>query len=58
MYYARDVFNWDFPADKSEDCHQYIKKFYESFEGLAFSLLKEENFFLTNPKTHIYDLYL
>jgi hypothetical protein len=39
-------------------CQQYIKRFYQSFEALAFSLLGENNFFESNPKYHIYDLYI
>jgi hypothetical protein len=34
------MFNWDFknqPDAKSRE--QYLKRFYQSFEGLAFSLL-------------------
>jgi hypothetical protein len=42
VYYARDMFNWDTKnrAD-SKACEQYLKRFYQSFEGLAFSLLDE-----------------
>ena len=39
ILYARDVFNWQMPKNKEEECQQYIKKFYQSFEGLAFILL-------------------
>jgi len=40
VYYARDVFNWDLEQHPNRKiCEQYIKRFYQSFEGLAFSLL-------------------
>lgn len=41
VLYARDVFDWDLTevADRS-NCEKYLKRFYQSFEGLAFSLLK------------------
>jgi hypothetical protein len=40
VLYARDVFNWDFTGviDRST-CEKYLKRFYQGFEGLAFSLL-------------------
>jgi hypothetical protein len=43
VLYAKDVFNWPF-ADGSDRnlCEQYIKRFFQSFEGLAFSLLDED----------------
>lgn len=37
--FARDIFNWNFPEGDRIACEQYIKRFYQSFEGLAFSLL-------------------
>lgn len=58
-YYAADAFNWrlaDRPDRKA--CEQYVKRFYQSFEGLAFSLLDENEFFRANPASHIYDLYV
>lgn len=40
VMYARDIFNWEFPSHTApETCEQYLKRFYHSFEGLAFSLL-------------------
>jgi hypothetical protein len=45
-YYARDVFKWDtWGRDDAEMCHKFAKRFYQSFEGLAFSLLDETKFF-------------
>ena len=35
-----------------------MKKFYQSFEGLAFSLLDEKPFFSSNPRNHVYDLFV
>jgi hypothetical protein len=58
VYYARDVFNWYFPDEGRTACEQYIKKFYQSFEGLAFSLLDEDEFFCSDPRDYIYDLYI
>lgn len=58
-YYARDVFNWD--VAKRPDrrtCERYLKQFYQSFEGLAFSLLDEDEFFRTTPVDYVYDLYV
>lgn len=46
VYYARDIFN--FNAAESQEtsiCQKLIKRFYQSFEGLAFSLLDESKFF-------------
>jgi hypothetical protein len=37
---------------------QYMKLFYQSFETLAFSLNNKKKFFESNPKYHIYDLYM
>lgn len=58
MSYAHDIFSWDFPHGEKEACEHYIKKFYQSFEGLAFSLLDEQKFFDSNPRDYVYDLYL
>lgn len=59
IYYGKDIFNWEMSNDyiKSMTCEKYIKRFYQSFEGLAFSLLQEDKFFYSNPKYHVYDLY-
>lgn len=53
------MFKWDLKnrAD-SKACEQYLKRFYQSFEGLAFSLLDENEFFRTNPVDYVYDLYI
>ena len=36
----------------------YIKRFYQSFEGLAYSLIDHTKFFQSNPKHYIYDLFV
>ena len=56
--FARDVFHWDFPAGQRQACEHYIKRFYQSFEGLAFSLIEQDNFFTADPREYIYDLYI
>ena len=56
---GEDLFNWediDSRPDKSH-CEKYIKFLFQSFEGLAFSLINERNFFTTKPKNQIYDLF-
>jgi hypothetical protein len=61
-YCAKDVFNWSTQetAAQSEgkDYQRYMKLFFESFESLAFSLINKRHFFESNPREHIYDLYL
>jgi hypothetical protein len=58
-YYARDVFNWDVAERPDRNiCEKYLKLFYQSFEGLAFSLLDEDEFFRSTPVDHVYDLYV
>ena len=42
----------------AETGRKFLKRFYESFEGLAFSLLNEKKFFLNTPKEYVYDLYV
>lgn len=40
VYYARDMFKWDLWGREDADmCQKFAKRFYQSFEGLAFSLL-------------------
>lgn len=39
-------------------CHKFAKRFYQSFEGLAFSLLDETKFFETTPEYFVYDLFV
>lgn len=59
VYYGRDMFNWKFSqGSDAKMCKEYIKRFYQNFETLAFSLLDDSNFFTSNPKYHIYDLYI
>ena len=60
VYYARDVFNWDVKQEGADQTTRknFMKNFYESFQGLAFSLLDEHLFFASNPKKYIYDLYV
>lgn len=59
VFYGKDIFNWIFPerADRNL-CEQYIKRFYQSFETLATGLSDPSNFFASDPKYYIYDLYL
>lgn len=49
IYYARDLFNWDYDQDtesaEAEVCQKYMKLLYESFETLAFSLIDKKSFF-------------
>ena len=35
-----------------------MKRFFQSFEGLAFSLLDEKPFFSSNPQHYVYDLFV
>ena len=58
IYYARDLFKWDL-AKRSDKitCEKILKLLYQTFEGLAFGLLNEKNFFKSNPTEHIYDAY-
>lgn len=57
--YSRDIFNWNLQnRGDSANCQNYLKRFYQAFEGLAFSLLQEQVFFQTDPKQTIYDLYI
>jgi hypothetical protein len=59
VLYAKDVFNWPLAEGCDRNlCEQYIKRFFQSFEGLAFSLLDEDEFFSSNPQFYVYDLYL
>lgn len=58
IYYARDLFKWDLTnrSDKIT-CEKILKLLYQTFEGLAFGLLNEKNFFKSNPTENIYDSY-
>jgi hypothetical protein len=57
--YSKDVFNWKIPWNSDYNlCEQYIKRFYQNFETLAFGLSEHSKFFESNPKYHIYDLYI
>lgn len=58
IYYARDLFKWNV-ADRGDKitCEKILKLLYQTFEGLAFGLLNEKNFFKSNPLEHIYDAY-
>lgn len=59
VMYGRDIFNWAVGEEASRStCEQYIKRFFQSFEGLAFSLLDEDRFFEGDPRDYIYDLYI
>ena len=59
VYYSRDAFKWDLDGrEDKKTCEKFMKRLYESFEGLAFSLLDENKFFESNPRKYIYDLYV
>ena len=56
--YAHDIFCWDF-EDRPDRvfCEKYIKRFFQSFESLAFCLFNEKNFFESDPHNYIYDFF-
>ncbi len=58
IYYARDLFKWNIAQRQDKiTCEKILKLLYQTFEGLAFGLLNEKNFFRSNPTEAIYDAY-
>ena len=58
IYYARDLFKWNIGQRQDKiTCEKILKLLYQTFEGLAFGLLNEKNFFKSNPTESIYDAY-
>lgn len=47
IYVSRDAFNWEGINDRNdkEQAAKYIKRFFQSFESLAFCINDFENFF-------------
>lgn len=58
LVFAKDVFNWTFPAHANPKlCEKYMMNFYQGFESLALTLVDQSKFFESNPKEYIYDLF-